>query len=243
MPQPISAQSHLAIRAVVAEGATAEEKAAPMVMTTQISKVFVTSHAIAMFASQQVSDSGSAKSDYIAAMRAAGYGDDLDRLIEMKIQGITPEYARSMSQLGFGKPTAQELISLKIFGVTPETVQALKASGLTPNKLQDLVSYQIFKVTPEFVAGMKAAGFNDIPPAKLVELRIQGVTPESAKATRQQFPDVTVDQLVQLRIFHIDESFIASAKQHGFNNLTIEKLVKLRISGLLDDGDQKAEKK
>lgn len=90
---------------------------------------------------------------------------------------------------------------------------------------------------------MKSAGFNSIPSKKLVELRIHGITPEFAKATKQQFPDVTVDQLVQLRIFHIDEAFIASAKQHGFTNLTIEKLVRLRISGLMDDNEERSEKR
>jgi len=54
---------------------------------------------------------------------------------------------------------------------------------------------------------------------------------------------VTLDQLVQLRIFHIDDAFMASAKSHGFDNLTIEKLVKLRISGLLDDDNQRSEKR
>ena len=154
----------------------------------------------------------SQKSDYIAQMRAAGYSADLDKYIAMKIQGVTPEFAQSMSTLGFGKPTADELISLKIFGVTPETVKELRASGLDATSFQDLVSYRIFKVTPEFVGGMKDAGFSGIPAKKLVELRVQGVTPEFARATKQQFPDVTVEQLVQLRIFHIDEAFMASAK-------------------------------
>ena len=192
---------------------------------------------------QQGTDAASAKNDYITEMRAAGYGSDLDKLIAMKIHGITPEYARSMANLGFGKPTDDELISLKIFGVTPETVQGLKAAGIAPANLQDLISSQIFKVTPEFVAGMKDAGFASIPPSKLVQLRIHGVTPESAKAAKQQFPDIMVDQLIQLHIFHIDGAFIASAKSHGFDHLTVDKLVKLRISGLLDDSDQKAEKK
>jgi beta-lactamase regulating signal transducer with metallopeptidase domain len=181
--------------------------------------------------------------DYITEMRAAGYGDDLDKLIEMKIQGITPEFARSMEQLGFGKPTEQELISLKIFGVTSQTVQQLKAMGIAPAKLQDLISYQIFKVTPEYVSAMKAAGYSNIEPSKLITLKVQGITPEYARAIKQQYPDATLDQLIQLRIFHIDEAFIASAKQHGFDHLTIDKLVRLRISGLLDDSSQKAEKK
>jgi beta-lactamase regulating signal transducer with metallopeptidase domain len=184
----------------------------------------------------------SPKGDYIGQMRAAGYDVDLDKFIKMKIQGVTPQYAQSMSAIGFGKPTAEELVSLKIFGVTPESAKELKASGLEPTCFHDLVSYSIFKVTPEFVAGMKAAGFSPIPPKKLVALRVQGVTPEYARTTKQQFPDVTLDQLVQLRIFQIDEAFIASAKSHGFDHLSIDKLVKLRISGLLDDGNQRSEK-
>lgn len=184
-----------------------------------------------------------AKSDYINEMRAAGYGDDLDKLVAMKIHGITPEFARSMAQLGYGKPTADELISLKIFSVKPETVSKLREAGIAPTTFRDLISYQIFKVTPEFVAGMKEAGFSSIPPSKLVALRVQNVTPEFAKDARQQYPDITVDQLVQLRTFHIDQAFIASAKSHGFNQLTVDKLVRLRISGLLDEGGQKSENK
>ena len=184
-----------------------------------------------------------AKSDYISEMHAAGYDVDLDKLIAMKIQGVTPEYAQSVAQLGYGKPTADQLVSLKIFGVTPETVSKLRAAGIAPTNFHDLISYQIFKVTPEFVAGMKDAGFTSIPPNKLTALRVQNVTPEFAKAAKQQYPDITVDQLIKLRIFHIDEAFIASAKSHGFNQLTIDKLVRLRISGLLDDGDQKSENK
>jgi hypothetical protein len=182
------------------------------------------------------------KGDYIAQMRAAGYDVDLDKLIAMKIQGITPQYAQSMSAIGFGKPSADELVSLKIFGVTPELLKELKASGIESTNFHDLISYRIFKVTPEFVAGMKEAGFSSIPPAKLVALRVQGVTPEYARTIKQQFPDVTLDQLVQIRIFHIDDAFIAAAKSHGFDHLSIDKLVKLRISGLLDDGNQRSEK-
>ncbi len=255
-PSGVVPAPHPAPRVVMAPVAPAAPMPAPMVTPVvaplmvrahlrapaQVSPNMPTAVALEMFA-MQGADPASAKNDYITEMRAAGYGSDLDKLIAMKIQGITPEYARSMATLGFGKPTDEELIELKIFGVTPETVQGMKAAGIVPSKLQDLVSYQIFKVTPEFVAGMKDAGFSSIPPSKLVELRVHGVTPESAKATRQQFPDVTLDQLIQLHIFHIDAAFIASAKSHGFEHLTVDKLVRLRISGLLDDSDQKAEKK
>ena len=52
---------------------------------------------------------------------------------------------------------------------------------------------------------------------------------------KQQYPNATLDQLVQLRIFHIDDAFIAEAKRHGFTSLSIDKLVQLRVSGVMDD--------
>ena len=176
--------------------------------------------------------------DYISRMRAAGYDTDLDKYIAMKIQGVTTEYADAMAKAGFGKPSVDDLIAMKIQGVTPDYASKLRADGIDVSSFHDLITYRIFNVSPEFVAGMKSAGFNSIPPKKLVELRVQGVTPEMAKTIKQQFPEATLDDLVQFRIFHIDADFIASAKRHGFAPLTIQKLVKLRISGILDDNDE-----
>jgi hypothetical protein len=145
-----------------------------------------------------------------------------------------------MAKVGFGKPSADDLVAMKVQGITPEYVSDLRAAGLQPGSVGDLVSYRIFKVTPEFIAEMKAAGFDSIPPQKLVALRVQNVTPEYARTVKQQYPNVTIDELVQLRIFHIDDAFIADAKRHGFNSLSIEKLVQLRISGVLGDADAEA---
>ncbi len=172
---------------------------------------------------------------YIDSMKAAGYDVDLDNMIAMKIQNVTPEYARAMAQIGFGKPSAEDLVACKIHGVTPEYVAQLKQQGLEVKSLQEAISYRIFQVTPEFAAGMKAAGFSGLTSQELLSMRIQGVTPEYARDIRQQFPNATAEDIVKTRIFHIDAGFIASAKQHGFNNLSLEKLVQLRISGLLDD--------
>ena len=185
-------------------------------------------------------DASTHKADYIDGMRSAGYDVDIDKYIAMKVQGITPEYAQAMAKAGYGKPSADELIAMKVQGITPEYVSELHAAGLQPSTIGDLVSYRIFKVTPEFVTGMKAAGFDTIPPQQLVALRVHNVTPEYAKTVKQQYPNATIDELIQLRIFHIDDAFLAAAKRHGFSSLSIEKLVQLRISGVLGDADTEA---
>jgi hypothetical protein len=185
-------------------------------------------------------DPSAHKPDYIDGMRAAGYDVDIDKYVAMKVQGITPEYAQAMAKVGFGKPSADDLIAMKVQGVTPEYVSELRAAGLQPGSIGDLVSYRIFKVTPEFVSAMRAAGYDSIPPEKLVALRVHKVTPEYARKVKQQYPNATLDELVQLRIFHIDDAFLAAAKRHGFSSLSIEKLVQLRISGVMGDTDGEA---
>jgi beta-lactamase regulating signal transducer with metallopeptidase domain len=174
-------------------------------------------------------------STYIDRMKAAGYEVDLDKYISMKIQGVTPEYAQAMSQIGFGKLSADDLVSCKIQGVSPEAIQEMKKQGLEVSSVHDAISYRIFSVTPEFIAGMKAAGFTNLNSKQLIGLRVQGVTPEYARSITKEFPGANVDEIVKTKIFNIDGDFIASAKAHGFGNLSLEKLVKLRISGILDD--------
>jgi beta-lactamase regulating signal transducer with metallopeptidase domain len=184
---------------------------------------------------QSPSKNSATGSTYIDRMKAAGYDVDLDKMIAMKIQNITPEYARSMSELGFGKLGADDLIACKVQGVSPETIAEFKKQGLEVKSVQDAISYKIFEVTPAFVDGMKAAGFKDLDSKKLVALRVQGVTPEYARMIAQKYPGATVDDVIKTKIFRIDADFIALAQKHGFNDLSLDKLVKLRISGLLDD--------
>jgi beta-lactamase regulating signal transducer with metallopeptidase domain len=174
-------------------------------------------------------------SDYISRMKAAGYDVDLDKLIAMKIQNVTPEYAEVMNRAGFGKLSADDLVACKIQGVNPESIAELKKQGLEINNIHDAISFRIFQVTPEFVSGMKAAGFGGLTSEQLLAMRVQGVTPEYARQLKQKFPQVTADDLVKARIFRIDDAFMAQAARHGFNNLPFDKLVQLRISGLLDD--------
>ena len=186
-------------------------------------------------AQSKPSPSGQAHTDYIDQMKAAGYDVDLDKYIAMKIQGVTPEYARGMANAGFGKPSADDLVACKIQGVTPEYIAQLKQQGFEVKSFKDAVSFRIFNVTPEFVSGMKSAGFDNLTSKQMLEMRIQGVTPDLARKLKQTFPNITAENLVQARIFRIDDDFIAQAKRHGFENLPFSKLVQLRISGLLDD--------
>jgi hypothetical protein len=156
-------------------------------------------------------------------------------LVALKSLGVTPEYAKSMSAIGLGKPTAHELITLKSLGITPEYVSALKQSGLGPKDFHEAVAEKSLGITPEYATAMKQKGFGDLDLHQLIALKAQGMTPEYAGWLKQQFPQATVGELKRAAIFHLDEKFIAQAKAHGFEEKNLDKLLRLKMSGLLDE--------
>ena len=176
---------------------------------------------------------------YLDGMRAAGYpldlNNDLNTLVALKSLGVTPEYAKSMGAIGFGKPTAHELITLKSLGITPEYITAMKQSGLGPKDFHEAVTEKSLGITPEYATAMKQKGFGDLDVHQLIALKAQGMTPEYAGWLRQQFPQATVGELKRAAVFHIDEKFMAQAKAHGFDEKNFDKLLRLKMSGLLDE--------
>jgi beta-lactamase regulating signal transducer with metallopeptidase domain len=205
---------------------------------------------------------------YLDGMRDAGYplnlNNDLNTLVSLKSVGVTPEYAKSMSAIGLGKPTAHELITLKSMGVTPEYVAGLKQSGIAPKdfhevvtekslgvtpeyaaemkqkgfgdlNLHELITMKAVGVTPEYAAAMKQKGFGDLNVHELISLKAQGMTPEYAGWLKQQFPQATMEELRRAAVFHLDDKFLTDAKAHGFEGKSLDKLLRLKMSGLLDE--------
>ena len=115
-------------------------------------------------------------------MRAAGYpldlNNDLDTLVALKSLGVTPDYAKSMSQTGLGKPSVHDLIALKSLGITPDYLASLKQAGLGPSDLHEAVALKSLGVTPEYAAAMKQAGSSraNLDAHQLIAMKAQGMT-------------------------------------------------------------------
>jgi len=176
-------------------------------------------------AAPQAAPSGS----YIDGMKAAGIGDlTVDQLIEMKIQGVTPEYVRELHEQGL-HPNADELVSMRIQGVTPEYIRDLKQLGLKPD-VDQIVSTKIQGVDATYIRGLKDAGIQpDVD--QLISMKIQGVTPDYVRGLHAQGLQPDADELVSMRIQGVTPEYIRDIRALGIKP-TADQFISMRIQGV-----------
>jgi len=173
---------------------------------------------------------------YLDGMRDAGYpldlNNDLNTLVALKSVGVTPEYAKSMSAAGLGKPTVHELVALKSMGVTPEYVATMKQSGIAPKDFHEVVTEKSLGITPEYANEMKQKGFGDLSLHELIAMKSMGVTPEYAADMKKGFGDLSVHDLVAMKSMGVTPEYAAEMKQKGFGDLNVHELVAMKSMGV-----------
>ena len=143
--------------------------------------------------------------DFLTGMVAVGFRNlTVDQLIELKIHGVTPEFASAIKQAGFADVTPDELIQLQIHGVDLAFIRSLKTSGLSNLSIDDLVSLSIHGVTLGFIAEMKNAGYSGL----------------------------SADQYRDLRIHGVDAAFVRHLEESGFHKVSVQQLIRLKQAGL-----------
>jgi beta-lactamase regulating signal transducer with metallopeptidase domain len=142
---------------------------------------------------------------WLEDMQAAGYMDvDVDRLIQLKIHGVTGDFIRRMRDAGYTL-TADQLIAFRIHGVTED-----------------------------FIDGLKQVGWSGLKPDKLVALRIHGVTAGGVRQIQSLgYPNLSADEALEFGINGITADFIRAAQSHGFKNLRPDQLIRLQHTGIV----------
>ena len=205
----------------------------------------------------QSSGPGTGRSDYIDAMRAAGYDVDLDKYIAMKVQGITPAYAAAMSKAFGEKLSADKLIAIKVQDVTPDYISKMRAAGydvdankyiamrvqdITPEYAAEmakatgaslsadkLIAMKVQDLTPGYIAKMHAAGY-DADAGKLIAMKVQDITPEYAdEMSKLGFGKPTVDQLIAMKVQGVSPEWAAKLHAEGIQASSLNDLVTYRI--------------
>lgn len=171
-------------------------------------------------------------SDYIDQMRAAGYDVDLDKYVAMKVQGITPEYAASMSKVFGEKLSADRLIALKVQDVSPAYVSKMRAAGYDADASK-FIAMKVQGVSPEYADAMSKLGFGKPTVNQLIALRVQGVSPDDAARLHAGGVEAaSFNDLIEYHIFNVSPEFVDGMKAAGFPDIPAKKLVNLRVQNV-----------
>ncbi|MFL6754738.1 MAG: M56 family metallopeptidase, partial [Sphingomicrobium sp.] len=118
--------------------------------------------------------------------RQRGNNVSIDRVIEMRAVGITPEYLAAIRSASPAMRGADldDVVGMRAVGVTPEFIRGMATAGLTNLDADELTQARAVGLTPDYVRQMAAAGFRgDID--DYVEMRAVGVTPAYAEQFRK----------------------------------------------------------
>ncbi|MGH6705585.1 MAG: M56 family metallopeptidase [Sphingomicrobium sp.] len=136
-----------------------------------------------------------------------GKKDAIDHAIEMKLMGVTPEYAAAIRASGpqFRNLDAGELVALKAQRVTPELVRSIVAAGYGNESPDTIGEAAVMGVTSDYIREIKAAGYGGASLDELTEMRTMGVTGAYIKKVRRTgYGKLTAKQLIKLREHGMD---------------------------------------
>lgn len=129
----------------------------------------------------------------------------IDKTLEMKAVGVTPEFAAEMraASPGLRNASLDDMVELKSVGVTPAYVREIASAGFGKLDAGDLTQARAVGLDPSYVRGMRSAGFGDSID-DFVKMRAVGVTPGYAEHFRRAGYQISVQKLVELKAQGVD---------------------------------------
>ena len=102
----------------------------------------------------------------------------IDKLIECKEHGVTPEFVEAFQKMGYTTISLDEAIQLVDHGVNTEFIRELREKGYDHISLEKAIKLRDHGVTIEFLNKIGELGFPNVPLEKAIELVDHGVTPD-----------------------------------------------------------------
>jgi len=138
-------------------------------------------------------------------------------------------FVEKMDRMGYTGLDSEKLMAYAFIGVDTPWVESMKQTGVRGITTENLLAMRIFKIDPGYVHSFTGMGYEMPDADKLIGLKVQGVNAEEVRQVRELGYQPTLDELIQIRIFHITPEFIRRMQDRGLKNLTISKLVQIKI--------------
>ncbi|MHA7628804.1 M56 family metallopeptidase [Corallococcus sp. M7] len=156
----------------------------------------------------------------------------VDQLVALKIAGVTPEVVERISAMGY-EPTVNTLVGFQHAGVTPDYAKSMTDRFGRSIPAEQLIAMKHMGVTPEWLGQMTALGFgkedsDDLLAAKALDINAAWLNELKAAG----FGNLTLDEALQLRAMSVDANFLRELDAAGVKPATVDELVRLRAGGV-----------
>ena len=175
--------------------------------------------------------------EYVKSMRDLGMRPDADTLIGMKIQGVTPDYVREMRAATGQSLDADDLVGMKIQGITPEYVKQIHELGLKPDA-GDLVGMKVQGISPEYVRDIRKLDLN-VDTGDLIGMKVQGITPEYVKSINALGLHPDAGELIGMKVQGIDADYLRKMQAAGIK-LDVGEAIGAKVMGVTPEFIEKA---
>ena len=140
-----------------------------------------------------------------------------------------PAFVERMGKLGFTGYDSQKLQAYALLDVTSDFARSLQQAKIEHVTTDNLIALRIFKVDPAYAQEFVSMGYEQPDADKLIGMKVQGVNAGEVRQLRDMGFKPTLDELIQIRIFHITPEFVHRMQNRGLKDLTISKLVQIKI--------------
>jgi hypothetical protein len=140
-----------------------------------------------------------------------------------------PAFAERMSKLGFTGYNSQKLQAYTLLDVTSDFARSLQQANIKGVTTDNLIALRIFKIDPAYAQSFVSMGYDQPDADKIIALKVQGVNGDEVRQIRALGLKPSLDELIQIRIFHITPEFVHRMQDRGLKDLTISKLVQIKI--------------
>ena len=140
-----------------------------------------------------------------------------------------PAFVEQMSKLGFTGYNSQKLQAYTLLDVTSDFARSLQQANIKGVTTDNLIALRIFKIDPAYAQSFVSMGYDQPDADKLIALKVQGVNGDEVRQIRALGLKPSLDELIQIRIFHITPEFVHRMQDRGLKDLTISKLVQIKI--------------
>lgn len=175
--------------------------------------------------------------DYIKGMRDLGLQPDVDELIGMKVQGITPEYVREMKTF-YAHPNIDELIGMKVQGITPEYIREMR-SLYSKVDIDEVIGMKVQGITPQYIHELHDLGLQTSAD-EVIGMKVQGVSPEYVREMRATGLKPGTDELMGMKVQGITPEYVKSMQAAGFKDLDCDELIGAKVQGITPEFIEKA---